>query len=312
MRERPLHVSDDDVHRLLWAHWLPEVERVSHLPVGFGAWHWQAFVGERPVLFVTLDRLGDRHTGKSLEGAYVAAATLAARGLPFVLPSRRTLLGSCTVPLGDHRLSVTPWVEGRSGDGPFVDQAQAEATLAMLAELHAEPAPPSLPRWRPLVHPAFAFRLETRTARPWESGPFGERARRAIRERLPLVREWTSRYLALGADTDDTTWVPTHGEPHTRNQLATQTGTYLVDWESARLAPRERDLATLVEHGWGHLVQADTTLLEMFDLEWRLDEISQYATWFEAEHTGGDSDEIALAGLTHELTREPRDHRCRT
>ena len=57
-----------------------------------------------------------------------------------------------------------------------------------------------------------------------------------------------------------------------------------------------------MEHGWGHLVDADPAMLQMFDLEWRLDEISQYAAWFEAPHTGNDSDEVALAGLHHELT----------
>ena len=310
MREHPPHVDDVDVQRLLWAHWLPDVERVTHLPVGFGAWHWQAWVGERPSLFVTLDRLGERHTDKTLEGAYGAAAALAARGLAFVLPNRRTLLGRCTVPLGEDRLSVTPWLEGTTGQGGFADEDQARATVDMLSLLHAEAAPPSLPRWRPLVHPAFAFRMETRTARPWESGPFGEYARTALRERLPQIREWTSTYLTLASRTDASTWVPTHGEPHTRNQLTTQAGTYLVDWESAKLAPRERDLATLVEHGWGHLVDADPALLEMFDLEWRLDEISQYAAWFEAPHTGTDSDEVALAGLHHELRRDPRDNSC--
>ncbi len=307
MREEPLHVSDDDVHRLLWAHWLPDVERVSHLPVGFGAWHWQAWVGETPTLFVTLDRLGERHTDKTLEGAYGAAAQLASRGLSFVLPNRRTLLGRCTVPLGEDRLSVTPWHEGTSGDGSFDDDYRAAETAAMLTRLHSETPPPSLPRWRPLVHPQFAFRLENRTARPWESGPFAEYARSALRERLPQIREWTSAYLALAARTDESTWVPTHGEPHTRNQLVTDSGTFLVDWESARLAPRERDLAVLVEHGYGHLVEADPAMLEMFDLEWRLDEISQYAAWFEAPHAGTESDEVALAGLHHELRRGARD-----
>jgi len=311
VREHPPHVTDDDVHRQLWAHWLPDVERVTHLPVGFGAWHWQAWAGGRPRLFVTLDQLGDRHTDKTLEGAYSAAAGLAARGLEFVLPNRRTLLGRCTVPLGEDRLSVTPWLEGTSGDGSFTDD-QARATVDLLARLHGEAVPPTLPRWRPLVHPAFAFRLETRTARPWETGPFGEYARTALRERLPQIREWTSAYHTLSAGTDESSWVPTHGEPHTRNQLVTQTGTYLVDWESAKVAPRERDLATLVEHGWGHLVDAEPDLLTMFDLEWRLDEISQYASWFEAPHAGSESDEVALRGLHHELRREPRDNSCRT
>ena len=310
MREHPPHVDDDDVRRLLWAHWLPEVEQVDHLAVGFGAWHWQAWAGGRPVLFVTLDRLGARHTDRSLEGAYCAAAALAARGLEFVLPSRRTLLGRCTVPLGEDRVSATPWLEGTSGDGSFTDD-RALATAGMLERLHAAPAPPSLPRWRPLVHPAFAARLEERTSQRWGSGPHGEEARLAPRERLPEIRTWTADYLRLAATTDPGTWVPTHGEPHTRNQLATQTGTYLVDWESLKLAPRERDLATLAAHGFGHLVDADPRMLEMFDLEWRLDEVSQYAAWFEADHTGTESDRTALRGLHHELFREPRNSpRC--
>ncbi|QBR91556.1 aminoglycoside phosphotransferase [Nocardioides euryhalodurans] len=308
MREHPPHVSDDDVRSLLWAHWLPDVEQVTHLPVGFGAWHWQAWAGGRPVLFVTLDQLGERHTHKSLEGAYGAASALAARGLEFVLPQRRTVLGQCTVALGDDRLSATPWLEGTSGDGSFRDEAHARATLDLLERLHAETGTPALPRWRPLVHPSFASRLDERTAQPWRSGPYAEEARSALRQRLSEIRQWTADYHRLAAATDPASWVPTHGEPHTRNQVMTQAGTYLVDWESLKLAPRERDLATLVEHGWGDLVPAaDPALLAMFDLEWRLDEIAQYAAWFEAEHSGSESDRVALAGLRHELLREPRN-----
>ena len=44
-------------------------------------------------------------------------------------------------------------------------------------------------------------------------------------------------------------------------------------------------------------------MLELFDLEWRLDEISQYAAWFAAPHTGGADDEIAFGGLVEELER---------
>ena len=311
MREPPPHVSDDDVRGLLWAHWLPDVDRVSHLAVGFGAWHWQAWAGGRPVLFVTLDQLGDRHTDKSLEGAYGAACALAARGLEFVLPQRRTLLGRCTVPLAGDRLSATPWLEGSSGDGSFADEQEARATVGMLERLHAQPAPPSLPRWRPLVHPSFATRLEERISRPWGEGPFGEVARSALRARLQEIRSWTADYLQLAATTDPSTWVPTHGEPDTRNQLMTQTGTYLVDWESLKLAPKERDLTVLDKYGWAHLVDADPRLLEMFDLEWRLDEVSQYAAWFESRHTGSESDAVALEGLRHELLRDPRNSaRC--
>ncbi len=48
---------------------------------------------------------------------------------------------------------------------------------------------------------------------------------------------------------------------------------------------------------------ADPEMLELFDLEWRLDEISQYAAWFAAPHTGTADDQIAFEGLLHELER---------
>ena len=74
----------------------------------------------------------------------------------------------------------------------------------------------------------------------------------------------------------------THGETHTRNQLRTADGIRFVDWESLKLAPRERDLATLVQAGYGVRVGADPAMVELFDLEWRLSEIDEYAHWFAA------------------------------
>ncbi len=105
--------------------------------------------------------------------------------------------------------------------------------------------------------------------------------------------------------------MPTHGEPHTRNQLTTPDSTLLIDWESLKLAPRERDLRTLDDAGHPQH-GADPALLELFDLEWRLDEISQYAAWFEGWHTGTASDAVAFAGLQGELTREGRHTRNAT
>lgn len=305
MREHPTHVSDGEIRDQVWAHWLPQVDEVTHLPVGFGAWHWQASVSGRPALFVTLDRLGSHHTEKSLEAAYRAASALA-RQLEFVVANRPTVLGRCTVRLGVDLLSVTPWLHGEAGDGSLPGETAALRTAAMLDRLHAAPPPPTLPRWRPLVHPSFAGRLQQRLAQPWHAGPYGEQARHSLRERLDDIAAWITDYLRLASATDPTTWVPTHGEPHTRNQIGTPDGTRLVDWESVRLAPRERDLRYLVDEGWGHLCDADPALVEMFDLEWRLDEVAQYADWFEAPHGGSQSDRVALAGLQHELSRESR------
>ena len=156
-----------------------------------------------------------------------------------------------------------------------------------------------------IVGANLADELDQRTASTWDSGPYGEDTREAIRERLRDIATWTADYHRLAAAAAEQTWVPTHGEPHTRNQLATPDGPVLVDWESIRLAPRERDLRWL--HGRG-----DPALVAMFDVEWRLDEISQYAAWFGAWHTGTASDAVAFAGLQGELTREGRHTRNAT
>ena len=93
----------------------------------------------------------------------------------------------------------------------------------------------------------------------------------------------------------------THGEPHSDNQLLTACGRFLVDWESLKLAPPELDLRVLVDAGAD--VDADPAMVELFDLEWRLDEISQYAVWFAAEHHGTEDDRIACGGPLDELNR---------
>lgn len=299
MREPPQHVTENAVLAVVRDRWWPDADEVVHLPVGFGGWHWRVSAGGRHALFVTLDRLGIHHTAEGLEAVYAATAELAHRGLDFVVPPLPGPDGRFTAGFGPDALSATRWHDGTSGDGHFTDE-QARTTADLLGALHAEPPPAGLPRWHALVDPELPEQLGARTLRPWASGPYGETARDAIRERLDDVTRWTAHYLRLAASTDPSTWVATHGEPHTRNQLITDDGTtLLVDWESLRLGPRERDLRFLAPHGLG---DPDPALIEMYDLEWRLDEISQYADWFEAPHAGTESDRVALGGLLHELT----------
>jgi spectinomycin phosphotransferase len=288
VHEPPPHVTDAAVLAVVRDRWLPEADAVEHLPVGFGAWHWQATVGGAPRLFVTLDELGVHHTAASLEATYAAAATLGIY-LDVVVAPLPDREGRYTAELGDGAVSATLWVVGRSGDGA--------ATADLLRRLHAVAPPPSLPRWSPLVEPDLPEQLAARTLTPWTSGPHGEEARRLVLDHLDDVATWTAAYLRLAATTDPVTWVATHGEPHARNQLVTAAGVLLVDWESARLAPAERDLRWLApEQTCG-----DAELLHMFDLEWRLDEVSQYADRFERPHTGTESDRVALGGLRSAL-----------
>ena len=302
MREPPPHVSDAEVLAAVREHWDDAVAEVAHLPVGFGAHHWAAGDETGRRLFVTYDSLGRRHTAASLESTYTATASLAG-DLDFVLAPGASRSGAHTVPLADGALSASPWVDGSSGGGPLRDRDEAEGTAAMLNRLHAAAPPPGIRLWEPLVTARYAAELALALGRPWDEGPYAAHARQALSDRIADIGRWVASYHRLADEARARQWVATHGEPHSANQLVTATGRLLVDWESLRLAPPERDLRVLVQDGHADLCRPDWSMVEMFDLEWRLDEIASYARWFAAPHTGTASDEVSWGGLRGELER---------
>ena len=83
-----------------------------------------------------------------------------------------------------------------------------------------------------------------------------------------------------------------------RNQwLAHGRTWWLIDWESLLLAPRERDLATLVHEGRdveprpGRWCGSSTS-------SGASAEIWSFAQWLQGPHVGDQDDRIALGGLT--------------
>ena len=300
MREPPPRVDDQRLTHALVEHWEPTVTRVAHLPVGFGAHHWAAYDDTgAPRLFVTLDRLEPKRPAARLEAAYAGAATLRGQGLEFVVAPVRNGLGSYTLPFSDGALSCTPWLDGAAGG-----DLDLTWTTEALHRLHTTSPAPDLPPWQPLVGPDLADTTAVLTQKAWGPGPYAEAARDAVREHRADLARWTSRYPALADVARGRSWVATHGEPHADNQLLTPHGRVLVDWESLKLAPAELDLRTLVDAGADPVdLGADPAMLELFDVEWRLEEVSQYAEWFAAPHTGTEDDRIAFDGLLEELGR---------
>jgi spectinomycin phosphotransferase len=299
-------VSDDDVLDRLRTHWSDEVDAVEHLPVGFGAYHWVASVKGRPTHFVTLDsydtRQGAGHDAASLESTYAAVSGLMF-ALDFVVAPVPTHGATYTVPLGpgpmSRVLSVTPWISGSSPE-----RLDLEVVSDMLRRLHAVTPPTALRSWAPLTGTSLPDDLADLVRRPWSEGPYGERARSAIRDRLPAIAQWSEAYHGLAELARRRSWVLTHGEPGEHNLMVSAHRTLLVDWETAMHAPAERDWRTLVERGLP-AEGLDAAMLDLFDIEWRLDEIDQYAGWFSSPHSGNASDRIAMGGLLHELTRAP-------
>src|SRR5581483_7089112 len=120
--------------------------------------------------------------------------------------------------------------------------------LQVVRKLHAlsreHPIDAEVEDFSILHRAALEFALDSLN-KPWLGGPFGEPARSALREHESSVRyglavhdRWASKAVASRA-----AWCLTHGEPSGTNLLRDQHGAvYLVDWESARIAPPERDL----------------------------------------------------------------------
>ena len=289
----PAGVTDAEVLEAVRRHWASDVDRVVHLAVGWGGYHWRADVGDEPVLFTTLDIPLPRHTAASLEGAYAAAAATA-RDVDFVWPPLPTHDGRFTVPLSWGTLSVTGWL---AGEAPT---SSTPRLARMLADLHAVAPPPGAPRWSTLVSPDLGDRLGEKVTDAWPA-PHGPAARDLVRGRLGEVARWADEHGRLLAGVDEAAYVVTHGEPGVHNQWLAAGRTWLLDWETLLLAPAERDLATLVNEGVE--VDADPALVRLFDLEWRLSEVESFATWLQQPHTDGADERQALAGLRYELER---------
>lgn len=82
----------------------------------------------------------------------------------------------------------------------------------------------------------------------WSTGAYAEPARALLHQHAGDVVRSLAAYddLARAALRDRTDWTITHGEPHSGNVLRTADGLRVIDWDSALLAPPERDLWMLL------------------------------------------------------------------
>ena len=291
MLEPPPDVSDAEVLALVRRHWEPRAEAAEHQAVGWGAHHWRVDVAGSPALFATLDPDLPRHTHASLEAAYASAAAL---GLDFVWQSLPTTDGVFTVAVGSRTLSLTRWLDGVRPTDSAPDLPD------LLARLHAAPAPAPARVWSTEIDPALPDRLRDLLQQPWDQ-PLGPAARELLVQHLGSIGGRAREHARLVDLADQSTYVVTHGEPGVHNQWLARGRVWLLDWESLLLAPRERDLATLVQEGRD--VAHDPEMVRLFDLEWRLSEVWSFAQWLQGPHQGGADDRTALGGLTYELTR---------
>ena len=308
MFTRPDELTDAAVASVLDEAWGITLAMAEYLPIGFGSHHWAVRTNTDERWFLTVDDLEAKrhhpaepltHPRQRLDAALRTALRLRLDGLAFVVAPRPTTSGEVLASVPPRfEAALYPWIEGRSYSfGEYTSEDDRLEVVELLAALHRVDR-------STLAHagdddfavPNRAELLQAidDTDRAWDTGPFGDRARRLLRERAEGVDALLQRYdrlVEIARDTPDRR-VITHGEPHAANTISTATGRLLIDWDTVRIAPPERDLWMVLDDGatLAAVYEARTgtrplaALLEMYRLLWDLTEIAGYTAFFRAPH----------------------------
>ncbi|WP_374687156.1 phosphotransferase enzyme family protein [Promineifilum sp.] len=190
-------------------------------------------------------------------------AFLAEQGVEHIIPPLRAAGGGLWTALEPFTVTLYPFVAGADGYEVTLSERQWVELGATLQRIHAAPLPADLrralpresfsPQWREQVRGYMALVGET------YDDPIAAELAAFLRANADTVRELveTAEQLAHGskkssadfADYADFVgdmtreWVLCHADIHNGNVLIGQDGTlYVVDWDTALLAPKERDL----------------------------------------------------------------------
>ena len=295
MLNRPSGLTDADVATAVHLAWSVEPGDLSYAAVGFGSHHWIT-----DDFFVTVDDAGERERLQcALRTGYALRHDA---DLAFVVAPIPANDGGLVAPVGERwvvhlyeRLEVLDDTGYGAHDDPaVVDLVRAIHAATPLASAHARREDFSI--WgRDGLEAAMSDVDE-----PWETGPFGERARRLLLDTIDPLQRLLAVHDSVAAEVPPDGWVITHGEPHRGNIFRTSRGWAVVDWDTALVAPAARDLWTLPATG------GDPTLHDLYRLRWDLGEIAVYISGFHGAHDGDANDALSWQGLVRYLAPEER------
>jgi spectinomycin phosphotransferase/16S rRNA (guanine(1405)-N(7))-methyltransferase len=131
-------------------------------------------------------------------------------------------------------------------------------------------------------------------------GPYAYPASHLLQQNAAPVRRLLARYddLVLQARSQSFRTGLTHGEPHPGNTMLTVDGWVLIDWDTALIAPPERDLWGL-DPGDGTILAAyanatglspQPSLLDLYRLRWDLADLAVDVSRFRQPHAGSTED----------------------
>jgi aminoglycoside phosphotransferase (APT) family kinase protein len=302
---KPAGLHETDLAALLADVWrLTGIAAASlvYRPVGFGSHHWQAGTD----WFVTVDEFvdGQERVGE-LAAALGAAQDLHAGGLPFVVAPIPTRDGAPLAMLGRFAVAVYPYVQGRSFDwAEWSSPEHHRAVLDLVAALHTT----TIPTRARVDDLGIPYRHVLTSDHNEEPGPYSRPAAVLLARHRRVIERRLAEYDELTRPRPSTV-VITHGEPHPGNTMHTTDGWRLIDWDTVRLAPPERDLWSLQESKSLHDLDGyeaatgyrpDPRLLALFRLRWDLSDLAVTAERFRHPHTG-DADDVQSWNILEEL-----------
>ncbi|MEH0844053.1 aminoglycoside phosphotransferase family protein [Micromonospora sp. CPCC 205711] len=191
-------------------------------------------------------------SGGGTPAGLVASAYLAGRGVPGIAAPLATDDGVAWRIRGGRRLSVVPWVSDRRALDGGMEPAHWRAFGEVLAAVHATEVGDDLARLLPVEdHAHRPVAAAVRRTGQLVAGPAGAAdevahdAAREWRDAADLVAALLAEADVLGAELRARAVGPVvcHGDPHLGNLMLGAGGrVWLIDWDDAVLAPRERDL----------------------------------------------------------------------
>lgn len=311
MLSAPDDLTDATLAAALTREWGVAVAELDHRPVGFGSHHWAATDPAGGRWFVTVDDLETRRVsradpldeaGRRLGAALDAARALHDAGASFVVAPIPSAGGASVVRItARYAAAVYPFVDGESfGSGEFADEGHRTAVLDMVRDVHAAPSQ--------VVARAIAddhgvphrdvLELALDGAAPTGTGPYAQRTADLIADHADAVRGLLARYDRLVAGADRGRAVLTHGEPHAGNTMRTGAGWRLIDWETALVAPPERDLWHLgpeMQQAYAAAtgVAVLPQMLELYRLRWEIADLAAGVDRFALPHDGNADDDAS-------------------
>ncbi len=311
----PDGLPEDVLASALERGWQVAAASMAYRPVGFGSQHWEVTDAAGTRWFVTADELENKRCSRSeplgaafgrLRASLAAASDLRECGRTFVVAPVPALDGEPLARANDQfAVALYPFIHGQSFEwGSFATPAHRRSLLDLLIAVHTAPGAAS----RRACADDFAIphrdELEAAlgsAAGAGDCGPYARPAALLLAGHAAPILRMLARYdrLVAAARARPAGGVLTHGEPHPGNTMLTAEGWMLIDWDTALVAPPERDLWSL-DPGDGSILSAYAeatgvrpldSMLELYRIRWDLADIAVYVSRFRRPHPGSRDDD---------------------